>query len=72
MGIRVLLFIAAIVLFAVGLPWPFWAVAALASIVMPWVAVVVANAGPRTLDEQPALYAGRQPGELPPGPGDTP
>jgi hypothetical protein len=67
MGLRVLCFVAAIVLFAVG---PRWAgfLAALASLVLPWVAVVVANAGPRRRrsDERPALYAADRPRELPP------
>ena len=65
MGLRVLCFIAAIVLFAVG---PRWAglLAAAGSLVLPWVAVVAANAGPRRASANPALYAGEPPKELPP------
>lgn len=67
MGLRVLCFVAAIVLFAVG---PRWAgfVAAFGSLVLPWIAVVAANAGPnrRTGSETPALYAGESRRELPP------
>jgi hypothetical protein len=67
MGLRVLCFIAAIVLFAVG---PRWAgfLAALGSLVLPWVAVVAANAGPNRDKgaSAPSLYTGEQPRELPP------
>lgn len=55
MGLRVLCFIAAIVLFAEGLRLA-GAVAAAGSLILPWVAVVVANAGPRRTASQPALY----------------
>jgi len=65
MGLRVLCFVAAIVLFAVG---PRWAglLAAIGSLVLPWVAVVAANAGPRRAAANPALYAAEPPKELPP------
>ena len=67
MGLRVVCFVAAIVLFAVG---PRWAgfIAALGSLVLPWVAVVAANAGPRRRagGDVPSLYAGERPTELPP------
>jgi hypothetical protein len=55
MGIRTLCFILAIVLVGVGLRWEA-AIAVVASLVLPWVAVVVANAGPRQTVEQPSLY----------------
>jgi hypothetical protein len=65
MGLRVLCFIAAIVLFAVG---PRWAglVAAIGSLVLPWVAVVAANTAPRRTPATPSLYAAEPPKELPP------
>jgi Protein of unknown function (DUF3099) len=65
MGLRVLCFIAAIVLFAVG---PRWAgfIAAVGSLVLPWVAVVAANAAPKRAGGAPVLYAGEQRKELPP------
>src|SRR4051795_2670694 len=55
MGLRVLCFIAAIVLFAVGLRWA-GAIAVAGSLILPWVAVVVANAGPRRPPGRPTLY----------------
>jgi hypothetical protein len=61
MGIRVVAFIAAIV-FATG-----WirVIAIALALVLPWVAVVVANAGPsRQPPQQPSLYRGRPPSEL--------
>jgi hypothetical protein len=64
MGLRVLCFIAAIVLFAAGLRWE-GAIAAAGSLVLPWVAVVAANATPRRTVGQPQLYQ-RDRGELPP------
>jgi len=63
MGLRVLCFIAAIVLFAAGLRLA-GAVAAAASLILPWVAVVVANAGPGRTASQPTLYE-RESRELP-------
>jgi hypothetical protein len=61
----VLCFIAALVLFAVG---PRWAglLAAGGSLVLPWVAVVVANATPRRMASTPSLYVGEPRKELPP------
>lgn len=67
MGLRVLCFIAAIVLFGVGLRWVA-AFAVVGSLVLPWVAVVAANAGPRRTVETPALYQRTPPRELPPSP----
>ena len=55
MAIRVLFFVAAIVLVAVDLRWEA-AVAVAASLVLPWVAVVVANSGPKRVAEEPSLY----------------
>ena len=63
MGLRVVCFIAAIVLFAVGLRWA-GAIAAAGSLVLPWVAVVAANATPRRAAGQPQLYE-RESRELP-------
>ena len=65
MGLRVLCFVAAIVLFGVGLQWVA-AFAVAGSLVLPWVAVVAANAGPRHTHETPALYQRTPPRELPP------
>jgi len=67
MAARVVCFILAIVLFGVGLRW-IAAFAVAGSLILPWVAVVAANAGPRRNEErQPALYARKPPNELPPG-----
>jgi Protein of unknown function (DUF3099) len=68
MGLRVLCFIAAIVLFAVG---PRWAglVAAAASLILPWVAVVAANAAPKRNPAAPAIHTRQPQKELPPPPG---
>src|SRR5947208_4212470 len=66
MGLRVVMFVAAIVCFVTGLPWEIGAVAIAASLVLPWVAVVAANAGPKRVTETPSLYAGRARPALPP------
>jgi Flp pilus assembly protein TadB len=61
MGVRVVAFVVAIV-FATG-----WirVVAIILALVLPWVAVIAANAGPkRAAQQQPSLYAGRRPREL--------
>jgi Flp pilus assembly protein TadB len=61
MAVRVVAFVVAIV-FATG-----WirVVAVILALVLPWVAVVLANAGPtRAAREQPSLYAGDRPREL--------
>lgn len=56
MGVRTLMFVLAVVLYALHLKWEAGVTAA-ASLVLPWVAVVAANAGPtRQAPEQPALY----------------
>ena len=65
MGLRVLCFILAIVFFEVGPRW-LAAIAVAGSLILPWIAVVAANAGPRRSVEQPALYRRRPPNELPP------
>jgi len=65
MGIRVVCFILAIVLFGVGLRWVA-AFAVAASLILPWVAVIAANAGPRRVAERPSLYQ-RDRRQLPPG-----
>lgn len=67
MGARVVCFILAIVLFSLGLPWAAgFAVAG--SLILPWVAVIAANAGPRPGPVQtPSLYAGRRAAEIEPG-----
>src|SRR3954449_4921753 len=64
MGLRVGCFIAGIVLFAAGLRFA-GAIAAAGSLILPWVAVVVANAGPRRPPGRPAIYD-RDVRELPP------
>jgi small neutral amino acid transporter SnatA (MarC family) len=66
MAARVVCFILAIVLFGVGLRW-IAAFAVAGSLILPWVAVVAANAGPRRTEERPALYARKPPNQLPPG-----
>jgi Flp pilus assembly protein TadB len=61
MAVRVVAFVVAIV-FATG-----WirVIAVILALVLPWVAVVLANAGPtRSVGEQPSLYAGERPREL--------
>jgi Flp pilus assembly protein TadB len=65
MGVRVACFVLAIVLVQLHLRWAA-AVAVAGSLVLPWVAVVAANAGPtRRKVEQPALYRETAPKELP-------
>jgi Flp pilus assembly protein TadB len=61
MAVRVVAFIVAVV-FATG-----WirVIAIILALVLPWIAVVLANAGPsRRTDETPSLYAGKPPREL--------
>src|SRR3954447_16590062 len=60
MGLRVVMFVTAIICFATGLPWALGAVAIALSLVLPWVAVVAANAGPKRVAGTPSLYARRQ------------
>lgn len=61
MGIRTLCFVLAVVLYAVHLRWAA-AITAAASLILPWVAVVAANAGPKRGElEQPALYVHEPP-----------
>lgn len=64
MGIRLVCFILAIVLFSLG--WRFLAGFAVAgSLILPWIAVVAANAGPaRSPGGAPSLYAARKAAEL--------
>ena len=59
MAIRLVCFVGAIVLVAVGLRWEA-GIAVAASLVLPWVAVIAANAGPRRRVEQPSLYEQRR------------
>ncbi len=64
MGVRLVCFILAIVLFGVGLRW-IAAFAVAASLILPWVAVIAANAGPtRGVASEPSLYQGRKAAEL--------
>jgi hypothetical protein len=64
MAARVVCFILAIVLFGVGLRWVA-AFAVVGSRVLPWVAVIAANGGPRRQPGgQPSLYAARRAAEL--------
>ena len=65
MAVRLACFILAIVFFEVGPRW-LAAIAVAGSLVLPWIAVVAANAGPRRAIEQPALYRRRPPNALPP------
>jgi Flp pilus assembly protein TadB len=61
MGVRVVAFIVAIV-FATG-----WirVIAVILALVLPWVAVVMANAGPKRGEvARPSLYTGERPREL--------
>ena len=67
MGVRVVCFILAIVFFEVGPRW-LAAIAVAGSLILPWIAVIAANAGPRRTVERPALYRRRPPNELPPAP----
>jgi hypothetical protein len=70
MGLRLVCFILAIVLFGVGLRW-LAAFAVAGSLILPWVAVVAANAGPkRTAEPAPSLYAKRKAAELESGSAD--
>jgi hypothetical protein len=55
MGIRVVCFVLAIVLATLHLTWAA-GIAVAASLVLPWVAVVAANAGPRRKVEDTLLY----------------
>jgi hypothetical protein len=56
MGIRVLCFIGAIVFYVTHVTWAI-PVAVVGSLVLPWVAVVAANAGPsRDQPGDPRLY----------------
>lgn len=63
MAVRTVCFVLAIVLMSVGLRW-LAAFAIAGSLVLPWIAVVMANAGPRRTFEQPALYQRAQPRQL--------
>jgi Flp pilus assembly protein TadB len=61
MAVRVVAFIVAII-FATG-----WirVIAVILALVLPWVGVVMANAGPKREERQtPSLYAGEKPREL--------
>jgi apolipoprotein N-acyltransferase len=64
MGLRLVCFILAIVLFGLGLRW-IAAFAVAGSLILPWIAVVAANAGPtRGTAAAPSLYAARKAAEL--------
>lgn len=64
MGLRLVCFILAIVLFGVGQRL-LAGFAVAGSLILPWVAVVAANAGPtRTATPAPSLYAKRKAAEL--------
>jgi hypothetical protein len=67
MAVRVVCWVLAIVLFGLGLRWE-GGIAVAASLILPWVAVIAANAGPRRTTETPSLYAGDRPTEIGPGP----
>ena len=59
MGVRVVCFVLAIVLVALDLRWEA-GIAVAASLVLPWVAVIAANGGPRRTAETPSLYQERR------------
>jgi hypothetical protein len=64
MGLRLVCFILAIVLFGLGLR-VIAAFAVAGSLILPWVAVIAANAGPtRGVASTPSLYAARKAAEL--------
>jgi hypothetical protein len=63
MAFRTLAFVLAIVLFGVHLYWAA-GIAIGGSLVLPWVAVVMANAGPRRVVERPSLYPRQRPRQL--------
>jgi hypothetical protein len=65
MAVRVVCWILAIVLFGVGLRWE-GGIAVAASLVLPWVAVVAANAGPKRGRGQPLLYSRHHPPAIEP------
>jgi hypothetical protein len=67
MGLRVACFVLAIVFVGLGLPWEFSAIAIAASLILPWVAVIAANAGPTRAVERPVLYDGDAPKSIGPG-----
>lgn len=55
MGVRTVMFLLAIVFYVIGLHWAAVLTGAL-SLVLPWFAVVAANAGPKHTVENPSLY----------------
>jgi len=59
MGIRVVCFVLAIVLVALDLRWEA-GIAVAASLVLPWIAVIAANAGPSRTSGTPSLYREQQ------------
>ena len=64
MGLRIVCFVLAIVLFGVGLRL-LAGFAVAGSLILPWVAVIAANAGPtRVPGAAPSLYAARKRAEL--------
>ena len=67
MAIRTACFVLAIVLWQVG-PKGIWVIPVVASLTLPWIAVVVANAGPKRQVERPSLFARHRPKELEPPP----
>jgi Protein of unknown function (DUF3099) len=72
MGIRVVCFILAIVLYELDLHWEA-AFAIAGSLILPWVAVVAANAGPtRGEVSNPSLYVKPVRREVARGPSDRP
>ena len=63
MGLRTIIFIAAIVLYTLHLHVAA-VVTGAASLILPWIAVVAANAGPTRTIEHPALYQRDEPKQL--------
>jgi hypothetical protein len=63
MGVRVVCLVLAIVLFQLDLRWAA-AFAIAGSLILPWIAVVAANAGPKRSTGQPELYLRDEPKRL--------
>lgn len=74
MAVRTLCLIGAIVLYALHVPFPFVLALIVASTVMPWMSVVVANAGPApdATRKRPEVYTPDPARALGPGSTDRP
>jgi hypothetical protein len=63
MAVRVVCWVLAIVLFGLGLRWE-GGIAVAASLILPWVAVIAANAAPKRSVENPSLYERERPRQV--------